>query len=57
MTNYLTPAEWAQAVRMWRAGADTLKISQGLKCPEALIYAVLPVYRNKWRTVELRFSA
>ena len=55
--NYLTVSEWAIAVRMWRAGNDTVNIAKRLKCPEALIYNILPVYRNKWRTAELRFTA
>lgn len=55
--NYLTTSEWMIAVRMWRAGNDTASIAKRLKCPEALIYNQLPVYRNKWRTVELRFAA
>ena len=54
--NYLTVSEWAIAVRMWRAGNDTVNIAKRLKCPEALIYNILPVYRNKWRTAELRLA-
>jgi hypothetical protein len=57
MINYLTVSEWAVAVRMWRAGNDTCNIAKRLKCPEALIYNILPVYRTKWRTTELRFTA
>ncbi len=56
MTNYLTPSEWVAAVRMWRAGNHTLAIAKRMGCPEALIYNVLPVYRTKWRTVDLKLG-
>jgi hypothetical protein len=52
MTNYLSTGEWLRAVKMWRSGADTLAISKKFECPEALIYALLPVYRNKYRNLD-----
>ncbi len=57
MTNFLTPAEWAAAVQMWRNGCDTLQIANRLHVREALVYRFLPIYRARWATVELRYSA
>ena len=47
MINYLTEAEWREAISMWRTGRDTLHIAKALNCPESLIYRWLPVYRER----------
>ena len=51
MNNYLNEGEWIHAVFMWQGGKDTLAIAECFGCNESLIYAKLPHYRNKHRTI------
>lgn len=42
---YLTDTEWAEAVRLWRAGYDTLAIARQMNARECVIYNRLPLWR------------
>jgi len=54
--NYVNTMQWIAAVRMWRKGKDTAQIAERLGVSEAMIYRKLPIYRDKWRGIDLSIA-